>query len=132
MCCFTMNFNMGETMKTVSGPRWGCLYPVYMCWDAIIGATNTVLTPDNEMSCPQVSLYDVSESTQNVLFHDEHEYGGNVENLLRTSVRVFISFVYIQVCTRRTPKNEYASFHKYRTPKTKKTVYTRVKHPNRK
>jgi hypothetical protein len=68
-----MNINMGETMKTVSGPRWGCLYPVYMCWDAIIGVTNTVLTPDDDMSCPQVSLYDVSISTQNVLFHDEHE-----------------------------------------------------------
>jgi hypothetical protein len=47
-------------MKTVSGPRWGCLYPVYICWDAIIRATNTCLTPDDDMSCPKVSLYDVS------------------------------------------------------------------------
>jgi hypothetical protein len=68
-------------MKTVSGPRWGCLYPVYICWDAIIGATNTCLNPDNDMSCPKVSLYDVSIFTQNVLFHDEHRYGGNDENV---------------------------------------------------
>ncbi len=85
-------------MKTVSGPRWGCLYPVYICWDAIIGVINTILTLDNEMSCPQVSLYDVSVSTQNVLFHDEHQYGGNDENRLRTSVGVFISFVYMLGC----------------------------------
>jgi hypothetical protein len=80
-------------MKTVSGPRWGCLYPLYICLDAILGATNTCLTPDDDMSCPQVSLYDVSIFTQNVLFHDEHQYGGNDENRLRTSVGVFISFV---------------------------------------
>ena len=51
---------------------------------------------------------------------------------VRTSVRVFVSFVYIQVSTRTTPKNEYSSFYMYRTPKTKKAVYTRIKHPNRK
>jgi hypothetical protein len=98
MCCFTMNMNRGETMKTVSGPRWGCLYPLYICLDAIIGATNTCLTPDDDMSCPQMSLYDVSIFTQNVLFHDEHEYGGNDENRLRTSVGVFISCVYVLRC----------------------------------
>jgi hypothetical protein len=85
-------------MKTVSGPRWGCLYPLYICWDAILGATNTCLTPDDDMSCPKVSLYDVSISTQNVLFHDEHQYGGNDENRLRTSVGVFISCVYVLGC----------------------------------
>jgi hypothetical protein len=89
---------MGETMKTVSGPRWGCLYLLYMCWDAIIWATNTVPTLDNEMSCPQLSQYDVSTPTQNVLFHDDHQYGGNDENRLRISVGVFISFVYMLGC----------------------------------
>jgi hypothetical protein len=98
MYCFTMIINMGETMKTVSGSRWGCLYPLYICWDTMIGATNTCVILNNEMSCPQLSLYDVSESTQNVLFHDEHQYGGNDENRLRTSVGVFISFVYMLRC----------------------------------
>jgi hypothetical protein len=64
----------------------------------MIGATNTCVILNNEMSCPQLSLYDVSESTQNVLFHDEHQYGGNDENRLRTSVGVFISFVYMLRC----------------------------------
>jgi hypothetical protein len=64
---------------------------------------------------------------------NENENGGlYTYKTPKTEMMLFVSFVYIQVSTRRTPKTEYASFHKYGTPKTKKAVYTRIKHSNRK